>query len=446
MISDVAIHAGIPPQPRSEADGVCSTFPYVPLGILLKQRTEFTTVLDEQVYKRCRAQVRAQGVVLRDTVLGSEIKIKKQQVCRSDDFLVAEIDAKVGGFGIVPPELDGAIVSSHYFLFEICKTALDPSFLGFAVRTKSFQSQVSARGSTNYASIRPKHVLGYQIPLPPLPEQRAIAHVLRTVQRAKEATERVIAATRELKRSLMRHLFTYGPVSVGEADRVPLKETEIGLVPEHWEVVKLGSVAAIGNGSTPKRTNSAYWDGGTIPWLTSGKVHEAIIRQADELVTQLACKECHLPLVPRGSLVVAITGQGKTLGNAAILALDATVNQHLAYLQFRASHMVPEFVLAYLRHRYEDLRRASQAGGSTKGALTCGFLATYPLPVPPVAEQREVACVLSAVDHKIEVEERRQQALDTLFRTLLDNLMTGKVRVTQMEAAVDSRVEVGTCR
>jgi len=225
----------------------------------------------------------------------------------------------------------------------------------------------------------------------------------------------------------MQRLFTYGP----SAEPALTKETEVGEIPEHWEVVRLGEVAKIGNGSTPKRTNPAYWKSGTVPWLTSGKVHERIIRQADEFVTQLAREECHLPLVRKGSIVVAITGQGKTLGNAALVTFDTCVNQHLAYVQFRVPGIVPEFVLAFLQRQYEDLRQASRAGGSTKGALTCGFLANYPVPLLPIEEQREIARIASALDCKTQAEEQRKAALQALFETMLHQLMTGQVRVPE---------------
>ena len=74
----------------------------------------------------------------------------------------------------MPDELDGAIVSSHYFLFEIDTTRLDRNFLGYFARTPTFREQVAAQGTTNYAAIRPGDVLGYHIPLPPLPEQQRL--------------------------------------------------------------------------------------------------------------------------------------------------------------------------------------------------------------------------------------------------------------------------------
>ena len=100
------------------------------LGKGIHQRKEFIHIEDSAEYKRCRVHLHAKGIVLRDIVLGSLVKTKTQQICRAGELLVAEIDAKVGGFGIVPGNLDGAIVSSHYFLFEIDETQLDVKFLG----------------------------------------------------------------------------------------------------------------------------------------------------------------------------------------------------------------------------------------------------------------------------------------------------------------------------
>jgi len=151
-----------------------NSWPLIPLSEVIRHRKEFVRISDFETYKRCRVQLHAKGIVLRDTVPGSEIKTKEQQVCRAREFLVAEIDAKVGGFGVLPDDLDGSIVSSHYFLFQINHEKLDHRFLDYFVRTPSFMDQVAARGSTNYAAIRPQHVLEYHIPLPPLPEQRRI--------------------------------------------------------------------------------------------------------------------------------------------------------------------------------------------------------------------------------------------------------------------------------
>ncbi|HVF10372.1 MAG TPA: restriction endonuclease subunit S [Abditibacteriaceae bacterium] len=232
------------------------TWPLVPLDAVLGQRKAFIQIDDLQSYKRCRVQLHAKGIVLRDLVAGAEIKTKKQQVCRAGEFLVAEIDAKVGGFGIVPDDLDGAIVSSHYFLFQINEAKLERQFLSYFIRTPNFRDQVAAQGSTNYAAIRPKDVLGYQIPLPPIAEQRRIVARIEAlagkIEEARElrrlAVEEVEAVTKSAQRTL---------IGDGPTDRwVPLhsyvQEIVNGWSPpcegrqaegEEWGVLKLGAVS-----------------------------------------------------------------------------------------------------------------------------------------------------------------------------------------------------------
>lgn len=266
-----------------------------------------------------------------------------------------------------------------------------------------------------------------QFPLLGRAEQQRIAQVLSTVQQAIEQQERLIRSTTELKQALMQKLFTEG--LRGEAQ----KETEIGAVPESWEVVRLGSLAHIGNGSTPRRTTDEYWNRGTIPWLNSSKIHEVFITEADQFVTELAVKECHLPKVPIDSLLIAITGQGKTLGNVAITRIETCINQHLAYVRFTGETVIPEYLLWYLSTRYEFLRAIANGAGSTKGAITCGYLKTLPVPVPPLEEQEEIRAAFNRIEQKLTNARSKVTALNDLFRTLLHELMTGKVRVNSTQ-------------
>ena len=114
-------------------------------------------------------------------------------------------------------------------------------FLANYLRAPPVRKELTSKmeGSTNRQRLPRESLQNLSIPLPPLPEQHAIATTLRTVQEAKEKTDAVIAATKALKAAMMKHLFTYGPVPPEEAERVALKETEIGQVPEGWEIKKL---------------------------------------------------------------------------------------------------------------------------------------------------------------------------------------------------------------
>jgi type I restriction enzyme S subunit len=213
-----------------------NTWPTVSLGEVLRHRKEFITIDDLTNYKRPRVRLHVQGIVLRDEIPGALIKTKTQQVCRAGEFLVAEIDAKVGGFGIVPSSLDGTIVSSHYFLFVVDKTKLDRRFLDFFIRTPAFREQVAAQGSTNYAAIRPSHVLAYKIPLPPLPQQR------RAVARIEELAARIHEA-----RTLRNQA-----ADEAEALTVSTRRSLIGEKPsENWIGLKQ-LVSSIENGKSPQ--------------------------------------------------------------------------------------------------------------------------------------------------------------------------------------------------
>jgi type I restriction enzyme, S subunit len=220
----------------------------VRLGEVLRHRKEFITIDDLETYKRPRVQLHVQGIVLRDEVPGALIKTKKQQLCGAGEFLVAEIDAKVGGFGIVPSKLEGAIVSSHYFLFVPNEERLDRRFLGWFIKTPAFREQVEAQGSTNYAAIRPGDVLGYEIPLPPLAEQwRIVARIeelAAQIHEARALRQQAVEEVEALCRSILSHDTDTKPTSMRELVR--LRSPDVVVSPN--ESYQFAGVYSFGRG------------------------------------------------------------------------------------------------------------------------------------------------------------------------------------------------------
>jgi len=310
------------------------------------------------------------------------------------------------------------------------KLGHDPRLLFFYLLHPDVRHHVAERmeGSTGRQRV-PEGVL-LDLPIPEIDshEQSAIADALETIHAAVAAEMNAEQNASALKRAAMNALFTRGLRGEGQ------KETESGPVPESWEVVPLGSLGKVGNGSTPKKTIPAYWNGGTFPWLTSAKVYDREIKFADQFVTDVALAECHLPRVQPGAVLMAITGQGKTLGHCAVLRIEASINQHIAYLQTNTERAEPGFIRGYLETQYEYLRQVASGGGSTKGALTCAFLKGLPVPLPSTLdEQREIVTVLDALDRKIGLHQQKRGVLEELFKALLHKLMTGEIAVSDLD-------------
>ena len=269
-----------------------------------------------------------------------------------------------------------------------------------------------------------------EIPLPTRREQARVADVLLGVLRSLEREERALDLLAAMKQASMHKLFTQG--LRGE----PPKDTELGPVPHSWEVVRLGALGRIGNGSTPKRSRAEYWNQGTIPWLNSGRIHDRVVVRAEQFVTEAAERECHLPRVPAGSLLVAITGQGKTLGNVALTTFETTVSQHLAYLAIERDLIDARFLRHYLASRYEDLRAIGHAGGSTKGAITCAALREFAVPLPGGSEQIEMAETFDALEGAIDAHYKKRGCLEETFKALLNQLLTGSIGGAEVDSSL----------
>ena len=289
---------------------------------------------------------------------------------------------------------------------------LDPRFFYYAL----LNLKVPNKGYNRHY----RYLREFSVVCPPLPEQRAITHVLQTIQEAKVARQRELALERERKAALMDYLFSYG--TKGE----PRKQTEIGEIPESWE---LGTISEICEqiidyrGRTPKFSESG------IIHLRSSNVKEGrLILKSDEItyVTEETYKSFMTRGFPKAGDVI-FTTEGP-LGESAMVPSNFRFSLAQRMILLRADKMVLDSsyllnVLYSEQVRKEYLRRAT--GSTAKGISSKNFQQVQ-VPLPCLTEQRKIAIILTACDTKIVALEQETERLNELFHAMLDELMTGQ--------------------
>lgn len=295
-------------------------------------------------------------------------------------------------------------------------------------------TNISIKQTTGIQNLDSTAYLSEACFLPPPDEQQAIADYLDTetarIDTLVQEKEELIGLLREWRQSVIAE-YTSGATQ--PQDKKATGNVHMPWIPSDWSMVRLGKYARIGNGSTPLKDNASYWEGGTFPWLNSAVVNRDTVDEGCEYVTDAALRACHLPIVEPGALLVALTGQGKTRGQVTVLRIQATINQHLAYLALDDARFDSHFLFWALTGMYAALRMVSDGQGGTKGALTCDDLARFEVPMPPLALQREIAKAVSNEATKIDALITHTQEEIALLKEL---------RAATIADAVLGRVDV----
>lgn len=339
-------------------------------------------------------------------ILVTKYTTKPKVICESGDILLT---VKGSGTGQIV-RADKAYCISRQ-LMAIRTNDWDTDFIFHVLETN--QAKYGNNASGLIPGITRQDVLNTPVFIPPLEEQRKIAEILNTWDGAIALTEALIAALGRRKQALMQVLLT-GEVRFQEFEGA-------------WEDVRIGDVASLTAGGTPSTYAPEYW-GGEIRWMSSGEVHQKRIYEVEGRITEQGLNNSSAKLIPINSVLVALAGQGKTRGTVAINKVELSTNQSIATIMPDSRYLHYEFLFYNLDNRYDELRRLSTGDGG-RGGLNLQILKGIYLLKPSVPEQQKISDALNVCDDEIGILKQYRTQLQTQKRGLMQQLLTGAVRV-----------------
>ena len=325
---------------------------------------------------------------------------------------------------------EDGICSTDILVFRATEKCI-PEFICLLTHTDEFVGHAKATTSgvqhprTSWSGLRE-----FKLHVPPVPEQRKIAVVLGVVQRAMEQQERLLALTAELKQTLLHQLFTAG--LRGE----PQKQTDLGPVPQSWEVVPLRDCCAVQTGVAKGRKVDEK-EALTLPYLRVANVQSGYLDLSEMKTVTIRAKEKDRFLLQKGDIVLTEGGDFDKLGRGFIWngEIEECIHQnHIFAVRVNRSRLLPEFFAHLSQSPYGKAYFLSVAHKTTNLAcINTTKLKGFPVLVPNKVEQREIVQTLESMDAKLANHGRKKRLLEDLFRTLLHQLMTAQLRVHDLD-------------
>lgn len=399
---------------------------------------------------------------------GASAPSRARRPIQPGDILFSNVRTYLRNVAIVLPQDDVDICSTGFTVLRPSRE-VEPGFLLYYALTDSFIECVGdTQTGTHYPATSDAAVLAQPLPVAPAAEQRRIvAQVEALLARVNAARERLARVRAVLKRfrqavlaaacdgrltenwrnenhdiepatALLAAIRAARPRHSGKGkpsndESMELPEREL---PDTWSWCRVRDLADVRLGGTPSRKVASYWNG-HIPWVSSGEVANCRIESTAERITRMGLENSNAKLYPAGTVLIAMIGEGKTRGQAAILDIDACTNQNAAGLVFEAGKVNPEYIWYWALSEYEQNRDVGRGGNQP--ALNGGKVRALPVPLPPRVEQDEIVRVLRRFLVLADTVERRVTTasvhVDKLTQAILAKAFRGELVPTEAELA-----------
>jgi len=397
-----------------------SKWPMVPLGDVLTQYKEYIEYPEPKIYPKLSVKLYGKGVILDSPADGTSLKMKRHQIARCGQVILSEIWGKKGAIGFVPPEGDGALCTSHFFLFDVSCNKIDQKYLKAIFTANYLQEQLDAeaKGTTGYAAVRPKILFDAKIPLPPLNEQRRI------VARIEELAARIEEA-RELRRRAVEETAALAISS----KNIFFSDDSNGL----WPKMALSEVADIRSGVTLGRE----LNGPTIrlPYLRVANVQDgyldlSIIKEVEVLESELQKWQ-----LQEGDLLLTEGGDWDKLGRCAVWNNEVSncIHQnHIFRLRMNLNVFEPEYLCALIGSSYEKKYfQAASKQTTNLASINQKQLRAFAIFRPPLQKQKQIITYLKEQQSKLDALKRHQTEtaaeLDALMPAVLERAFRGEL-------------------
>lgn len=389
------------------------------IGQWLKLAERSIVLQDEEEYQLVTIRRGFGGVDSRGSFLGKNVLVKNYFIVKTGDFIISKRQIAHGACGIVPPELDGAVVSNEYNVFL-------PQD-GTKIQMFNLMMQLPHYKRLFYLMSDGVHIekllfktqdwMKRTLAMPLLKEQKKIAEILATQDKAIELQARKIEELKRFKKGCLEKMFPR------KGQKVP--EKRFPGFTDDWEQRKLGDIADIVGGGTPSTGNPSYWDG-DIDWYAPAEIADQIYANpSQKKITDLGYENSSAKMLPPGTvLFTSRAGIGRT----AILTRKGCTNQGFQSIVPHRGELDTYFIFS----RTEELKRYGElvGAGSTFVEVSGKQMAVMELMMPPtMREQQTIGGFFQQLDNFITLHQRKLEEMKRQKKALMQLLLTGIVRV-----------------